>query len=477
MALLLLGLPLVMAALAYSIPSDRWRPALLPVAVLGHLGLVLNALRDPASSVLGNWLVLDPLGKVFLPFVSVLFFLCASYTARYLTFVPERSNRVFCACFLLSLSMVTLVILSHHLGLMWVGMEATTLALAPNIFFYHTSRSLEATWKYLLICSVGIALALLGSFFLAYSTLHAGLDSTLLFDDLVRQAPQLSRPWLQTAFVLMLIGYGTKMGLAPMHTWLPDAHGEAPAPVSALLSGVLLPCALLAVLRIFHICHAAGDAEISRQIMIMIGLLSMAVAAVFMAGQRDLKRLLAYSSVEHMGILVFGIGVGGMATFGSLLHVLNNGLTKVALFLSTGNIQKAFGSKFSEDVRGAIRRLPITGPLFLAGFLAITGSPPFGPFLSEFTIVNAALCGGQYLSVALFLLFMGIVFIGMGATILPAVQGDPPQRAAQTNFRDGLFTAAPILVSMALVLLLGVYVPPPLEALLREAAAFLEMKR
>ena len=473
----LILLPLAMAAVAYALPSNRWRPWLLPVASAGHLVLVLAALQRPLPSALGNWLVLDPLGKVFLPFTSVLFFLCLSYTAHYLSSGHERSNRVFCACVLSSLSMISLVILSHHLGLTWVAMEATTLAMAPNIYFYHTSRALEATWKYLLICSVGIALALLGTFFLAYSTLHAGLDSTLLFDDLVQEAPQLSHAWLQAGFVLILVGYGTKMGLAPMHAWLPDAHGEAPAPVSALLSGALLPCAFLAILRVFHICAAAGEARVTREITITVGLLSMGFAAVFTSRQRDLKRLLAYSSVEHMGILIFGIGVGGLATFGALLHVINNGLTKVALFLSAGNIQHAFGSKFSQDVRGAIRRLPLTGPLFLAGFFAITGSPPFGPFLSEFTIVDASLSAGQWVPTALFLLFLLVVFVGMGSTILPAVQGVPTEQAARTDFRDGFFTTAPILVSLTIVLLLGVYIPKPLETLLREAAAFLEVNR
>ncbi len=518
MIYLLIVFPLVMAAATFASPSNRWRPWLLPVAALGHLALVVLALSSlplpflpspllpgptagvsPSQSAMGGWLVLDPLGKVFLGFVSVLFFICSIYTARYLTLVPPGhgdahhspltysplTNRIFCACFLLSLSMITLVILSHHLGLMWVGMEATTLAMAPNIYFYRTPRSLEATWKYLLICSVGIALALLGSFFLAYATLRLNLASTLLFDDLVRHAPDLSHPWLRAAFVLVLVGYGTKMGLAPMHTWLPDAHGEAPAPVSALLSGALLPCAFLAILRVFHICNAAGEGAFCRAIMVVIGLLSMAIAAVFMTGQRDLKRLLAYSSVEHMGILVFGIGIGGLAVFGALLHVLNNGLTKVALFLSAGNIQSAYGSRSSDDVRGVIRRLPLTGALFLAGFLAITGSPPFGPFLSEFTIVNAALGADDQFLVgagALFLLLLGIVFIGMGATIIPVVQGNPPESGVRgqesgIRFREGFFTSAPILAAMGLVLLLGLFIPPPLESLLREAAAFLEVKR
>src|SRR5437763_1597343 len=203
--------------------------------------------------------------------------------------------------------------------------------------------------------------------------------------------------------------------------------------------------------------------------MLFIGLLSMAVAAVFMARQRDFKRMLAYSSVEHMGILVLGIGIGGLAVYGALLHLINNGLTKGVLFLSAGNIHRAYGSKVTDDVRGALQRVPLSGALFLAGFLAITGSPPFGPFVSEFTIVNAALARGEFLAGGLFLLLLGIVFIGMGATVLAVVQGEPAQEADAKGFHDHLSTSAPILLFMALVLLLGLYIPPPLEALLHES--------
>lgn len=475
--LLLVGLPLVMAGVVFAVPSNRWRPWLVPVTSLAHLVLVCSILANPPDSAIGDWIALDPLGRVFLGFVSGLFLLCCTYTAGYLTWETKRPNRVFCTCLLLSLSMMSLVILSHHLGLMWVAMEATTLAMAPNIFFYHTPRALEATWKYLLICSVGIALALLGSLFLAYSTLHTNSQSSLLLEDLLLQAPNLARPWLHAAFVLFLIGYGTKMGLAPMHTWLPDAHGEAPAPVSALLSGALLPCAFLAILRVVHVCNAAGEEQFVRPILLFIGLLSMGVAAVFMVRQRDIKRLLAYSSVEHMGILVFGIGIGGLAVFGALLHVINNGLTKVALFLCAGNIQSAYGSRSASEVRGVIGRLPLTGALFLAAFLAITGSPPFGPFLSEFTILNATFSSGSYLEGALFLLLLGIVFIGMGSVILAVVQGTPSENASASTFREGLISTAPILASVGIVLVLGIYIPTPLDSLLREAAAFLEVKR
>jgi hydrogenase-4 component F len=371
--------------------------------------------------------------------------------------------------------MMTLVALAHHLGLMWVAVEATTLVSAPALYFNHSPRSLEATWKYLMICSVGIALALLGSFFLAYAALYAGLESTLLFDDLVRQAPSLSRPWLHAAFALLFIGYGTKMGLAPMHTWKPDAYGEAPGLVGALLAGGLTSCAFVAVVRIYLVCQAAGDAGFARGMLLFLGLLSMAAAAVFMARQRDFKRLLAYSSVEHMGILAVGIGLGGPALFAALLHMINNGLTKGVLFLSAGNIHRAYGSKTTDDVAGALRRVPLSGGLFLLGFLAGSGSPPFGPFVSEFGIVTAAFGGGRFVVGGLFLLALLAVFLGMGVTVLAVVLGRPGPAAG--TFRDGVLTGAPVLALAGLVLLLGLYVPPPLAALLRDAAAFLEVGR
>jgi hydrogenase-4 component F len=471
--------PLAMAAATFAMPSNRWRPWLLPVGALGHLVLVAAAIFASGDIVAGleGWLLLDALGKVVLGFISVLFFLCSLYAPGYLALRSDKPNRIFCANLFVVLGMMSLVILSHHLGLMWVAMEATTLASAPLLYFNNNARSLEATWKYLLIGSVGIALALFGSFFLAYSAIKANLESTLLFDQLIEIAPKLSAPWLHAAFVLLFIGYGTKMGLAPMHAWKPDAYGEAPGIVGTLLAGGITSCAFLAILRVYQICRAGAEAEFAREIMIFIGLLSMAVAAVFMARQRDFKRMLAYSSVEHMGILVLGIGIGGLAVYGALLHLINNGLTKGVLFLSAGNIHRAYGSKVTNDVSGAIQRVPLSGALFLAGFLAITGSPPFAPFVSEFTIVNAAVGSGQFLAAGLFLLLLSIVFIGMGATVLAVVQGNAPPRKETNGFHDSLSTGGPILLFMSLVLLLGLYIPPPLESLLREAAAFLEVKR
>jgi hydrogenase-4 component F len=260
-----------------------------------------------------------------------------------------------------------------------------------------------------------------------------------------------------------------------MHNWKPDAYGEAPGLVGTLLAGGITSCAFLAILRVYQICAAGAEAENARRVMIAMGLLSVAVAAVFMVRQRDFKRMLAYSSVENMGILVLGIGIGGMAVYGALLHLINNGLSEGVLFLSAGNIHRSFGSKLTDQVRGAIRRVPLSGALFLAGFLAVSGSPPFGPFVSEFTIVSAAIGRGQFLAAGLLLGLLGVVFVGMGSTVLAVVEGDPPGEGG-SGIRDSLGTGAPILLFMALVLMLGLYIPPPLESLLREATDFLKVK-
>ena len=476
MAYLLVGFPLVMAAVAFAVPSGRVRPWLLPVAAAGHLALVGWAFTGRWEVAPGSdgWLALDPVGKVVLGFISLLFLICSLYAPGYLRVRAERPNRLFCANLLVALGMMSLVTLAHHVGLMWVAMEAITLISAPAIYFNHNARSLEATWKYLLVSSVGIALALLGTLFLGYAALKAGLDSSLLFEDLVRAAPHLSRPWVHAAFVFLIVGYGTKMGLAPMHTWKPDAYGEAPGLVGTLLAGGVTSCAFLTVIRSYMICRASGEGAFAREVLIAMGLLSMAFAAAFMVRQRDFKRMLAYSSVEHMGILVIGLAVGGLATYGALLHLINNGLTKAVLFLSAGNIHRAYGSKSVDVVRGAAGRVPVSAALFLAGFFAITGSPPFGPFLSEFTIVRATFAAGQPATAAAFLVLLAVVFVGMGATVLAVVQGEPPPDLPRTPYRDGLGTVVPPALALALVLLLGLYVPPPLDGLLRDAALYLE---
>ncbi len=474
MAFAMIFFPFLMAAIAAAVPSNRLRPWLLPLTAVVFFATTVFVLTRPDLMMTAEWLVLDPPGRIVLLVVSTLFLFCSFYTVGYLQYRKERSNRVFCACLLGFLGVMSIVVWSHHLGLMWVAIEGTTLVTAPLIYFNRTPRSIEATWKYLMIGSVGIALALLGTFFLAYASVQAGLESTLAFEDVLQNAALLSKPWLHAAFILLLVGYGTKMGLAPMHTWKPEVYGEVPGVIGAIFAGGVTSCAFLAVLRIYQICLAAGEQAYISRLLLFIGLFSMTVAGLFMVNQRDFKRTLAYSSVEHMGILVLGLGIGGPALFGTLLHIMTNGLTKGVLFLSSGNIHRAYDSKSTDMVRGAIRRLPLSGTLFLAGFLAITGSPPFGPFISEFAILNGAFDAGRFCTAGLFLFLLLVVFIGMGKTVLQVVQGSVPAEACSTPYRDGLLTAAPVVILMGLVLLLGLSIPAPLSNLLNDAVRFLE---
>ena len=468
-----IALPLVFALFAYVWPAERSRPLLLPLASALHAGFAVYLFANPVGPDELGWLAMDAPGTLVLLVIEALYLGCAVYAVSYLRVRSDLSNRIFVPAMLGLLAMMSLVVLAHHLGLLWVGVEAMTLSAAPMLYFNRNARSIEATWKYLVIGSVGIALALLGSFFLGYAALHAGLPSSLVFGDLVRDASRLSRPWLHAGVVLTLVGYGTKMGLAPMHTWKPDAYGEAPGLVGALMAGGVTNCAFLAVLRIMQIDFAAGDAAFGRSLLVFIGLFSMALAAVFMIRQRDFKRMLAYSSVEHMGLLSLGTGIGGLALFGSLFHVINNALTKGVLFLSAANIHREYQSKYIPEVRGALTRLPVSAALFLTAFLAITGSPPFGPFVSEFTILSGAFSAGRYAIGSAALALLAAIFVGMGATVLTVVQGEPPGIPGPGR-REHWLSVTPIFALLAAVLCLGIWMPAQLRELLMQAAQTIE---
>jgi hydrogenase-4 component F len=469
----LIIVPLVGALAAFVAPSDRPRPWIVAATATVHTAITLAVVGMGDQDVFSSlWLRLDALGRLVLLVVSTLFLVCAVYAIGYLRGRPERPNRIFCTALLGFLAMTSLVALAQHLTILWVGMEATTLVTAVLLYFNQNRRSLEATWKYLMIGSVGIALALLGTLFLAYAALIGLGEPVLLFPTLVRRAGELPSPWVRTAFVFLLVGYGTKMGLAPLHTWKPDAYGEAPGVVGALLAGGMTTSAFLALLRVYRIVDAAGEGAFARELLIGFGLLSMATAAAFMIRQRDFKRLLAYSSVEHMGILVLGIGLGGAGIFAALLHTVNNALTKGVLFLAAGNIHRAYESKRLDDVTGALRRLPVSAGLFLAGFFAITGSPPFGPFVSELQVLVAAMSDGRWAISAAYLILLAVIFVGMGTTVLAVVQGDPPEGETKAIHESWLKTL-PIAACLALVLLMGVWIPSRISDLLHDAARLL----
>lgn len=421
----------------------------------------------------GTLLELDATGLLFLSITSAVFLAACVYAVPYLlhgTHDTQATPHRFVPCLLWFLAAMTLVCVTQNLALLWAAVEATTLASAPLIYFYRRPGALEAAWKYLLLCSVGIALALLGVFFLGVAASAApGGRVDLTVRGLSLVAPAMSRPWLVAAFVLALVGFGTKMGLVPLHSWLPDAHSQAPSPVSALLSGALLNGAFLAILRFLHVCAASGDAAFARNLLLVFGFGSMAVAAAFLVRQRDYKRLLAYSSIENMGILCVGAGLGTGAAYGAMLHAVNHSFCKAALFFLAGNVLREFSTTEAGEVRGVIRRLPVTGGLLLVLLFAIGGAPPSGTFWSKFMIFRAAMEGRDAWLGVLFAVLVTIAFLGMAATLLPMIYGRGSESAAPRRAEAPLSVAAPVALAAG-VIALGFAIPPAFAEVLTEAA-------
>ena len=467
--LALILVPLGGALAAALDPLRARRQVWLVLGAGAHLILLSLAWSGHLSGSRLLWLSFDPLGGLVLTLVSVVFFAVAIYSVGYFRHEAPRGARVFEVCLLGFLASASVVCLTDDFGVMWVAMEATTLATAPLIYDPHDRRSIEAVWKYLLLCSVGIALALLGTFMLAMAQ-GVSVAAPSLSRSALLHAPVLHAVWFKAAFVFLFVGYGTKVGLVPMHTWLPDAHGEAPSPISALLSGALLNCAFLAILRVVQVAHACGQDRLLAPVLVGFGLASMLVAAALLLRQRNYKRMLAYSSVEHMGILAVGCGLGQAATFGALLHMLGSSLCKASLFFVAGNVLIEYRSKRIDDVSGLVRRLPVSGTLLVLGFLALSGAPPFAPFLSELAILRGAVQAGQPWVAAAFVVLQIIAFIALATRIVAMAQGGPETVKRRNEPAWLLLPPAGLLV---LVLALGVYLAAPLQQVLAAAAATL----
>lgn len=475
-AILLITASFLSGIISFYLRNDILRRGLLIACACFHLGLSCVSWFWRPQGFLSEWFAFDTMSMIFLTITSMLFFGASLYGIQYLADEGRRNQgtvgdkrffsreAVFSGCLLIFLSMMTMVITSQQLALLWVGVEATTLASAPLIYFHRTRRSLEAMWKYLLICSVGIAIALLGILFLAVADNN---KSGMLLSGLLTNAAALNVTWLKAAFLLLFVGYGTKMGLAPLHTWLPDAHSEAPSLVSALLSGALLNCAFLGIIRIYQICVAAGLRDFCQEIFVFFGLLSVALAAVFILRQRDYKRMLAYSSVEHMGIMTLGLGLGGWAVFGSFVNMLGHSLTKAGLFFVAGNILSYFKTKNISDVRGLLNQgTRQTGILWIAGFLLITGMPPSAIFLGKFMILKEMISQGRYWIAVLFLGALALIFMGMARIFISMTQGHPVEMTEKRIYREdnSFFRWAIPMLFFVLAVSLGVYLPKWLVA-------------
>lgn len=494
MLALLVILPFIAGVAAFFIYSDQVRRLLLPLTAAAELALAIYC-RAAEAPPLWGVLALDDLGFVVLLVTCVLFLVVSFHILDYLgregrrgVLLPNRLHftnvpeAVFIACLLLFLGTAVLVAVSSHLGLLWVAIEGTTLACAPLIYFHRTAQSLEATWKYLIICSVGIAFALLGNFLLDVAWQVQGRPNVgMSLPEMLADPHGVNGAWFKAAFIFIFIGYGTKAGLAPMHSWLPDAHSEAPSPISALLSGALLNCALLGLLRLHQLSTAAGFGEFSRELFVIFGLFSMVLAALFIVGQGDYKRLLAYSSVEHMGVILLGVGVGGIGAQGGLLQLVCHSLAKAALFMLAGNILFAYHTKAVRLVSGVGRVLPWSGALWLAGFFAVAGCPPFGIFTAEFTILRALLQDGFNLPTLVYLLSLAFIFTGLAWACLRMYQGPPPAsldtdritgrvEGEVTPLRERPLSLVSPLILLALCAVLGVFQPEWFKSLLQGAA-------
>jgi len=424
-----------------------------------------------------SWLRVDSLSAYQLVVLALVYGASSIFANGY--FLHEESHgkfglhaaRRFAALWFGSAAAMSLVLLSNNLGLMWVGIEATTLLTGFLITIHSTPLSLEAMWKYLLVCSVGVAFAFVGTLLVGASAQKIGLESNemLMWTSLSTAAPLLNPGLMKLAFIFLIVGYGTKAGLAPMHSWLPDAHSQAPAPVSALFSGAMLNTALYCIMRYLPLVEGAtGYQGWGMQLLLIFGLISIMVAAGFIIFQHDGKRLLAYHSVEHMGIIALGLGLGPIGAFAALWHTLNHALCKSLSFFAIGRLGQAYGSHSLDRIAGAARRVPLWGMAFLFSIIILIGVAPFAIFMSEFAILRAAISQASYVALGIFLLGTGVVFISALKHALDSGYGK--EVAEPSPVRTSGLDYAVVGVGLAMLLALGVWMPGPMRDILEGAA-------
>jgi hydrogenase-4 component F len=461
-------------------PSTATRVALaLGAAEVAVLAGIAWRVYHHGVLTYGSYLRADGLTSFFLINIGLTSGLVLIYASGYMRQTSEDhffSPRWFYALVFLFLFTMLGVCLSSNLGLLWIMMEATTLASALLVGFYNTEGAVEAGWKYLVVCTVGIAFALFGTIVLYLSAVRAGINPRTALDwaFLADAVPRLGLDPLlvKLAFVFVVVGYGTKIGFVPMHSWLPDAHAEAPSPVSALLSAVLLNCALYALLRYDAVVSRVVGPAFPHALLLLFGLLSIVVAGLLILVQRDLKRLLAYSSIEHMGITAIGIGLGGpLGLYGALLHTFNHSMAKSLLFFAAGNARQNFGTVRMERLSGLARTLPQTAGVLTLGGLAIVGLPPFSLFISEFAILSEAFSQSRYLVAGLFLVTLSIVFGGFLHHFLGMICGEPKQTQGTARLAPSEWIVTGI--AAACLLLFGIHIPHLFNNILQQAAAVL----
>lgn len=409
----------------------------------------------------------DELNFVFLIVLALLYFGVSLYNIKFLVTIKlsSKSHTLYTIFLLLFIFSMTGSILSMNLAVLWIFIEATTLTSAYLIFFNHTKSALEAAWKYLFICSIGIALAFVGIIFLS---IGSGSLNLLFFSDLYNNAKKISPHWLKLSLTFIIFGFGTKAGLAPVHAWLPDAHSESPSPVSALLSGTLLNTALIGIFRVMKISKLAGIGSFTQNILLIMGFLSIFVCAVFIIRSANYKRMLAYSSIENIGIIAIGAALGGIAALGAVIHIVAHSLIKAAFFLTSGNILHTFRTKEISDVKGLLKTDNVSGWLWIFSFVFIVGIPPSPIFFSEFLIVKQMLQLNHVVISIIFLLLLTIIIFGMGNSVFRMAFGKAEKEQTNKNLHILYYISPAVL--LLLCLLLGIYIPKFLYNILQISA-------
>ncbi len=462
--------------------SGGWAQAALVNVLFSLLTFISAALLtfrvvgEGSITAFGDLFFVDSFNVFLVALTAFVAFTTAIFGRPYMLNEQQRGKltagmlRLYHSMYQLFVFTMLLALLTNNMGVLWVAMEAATLTTVLLVSLYRTPASIEAAWKYFILCGVGLALALFGTillYFAAEKVLGAG-GTALLWTQLNTVKGSLEPTVLSLAFVFLLVGYGTKVGLVPLHNWLPDAHAEGPTPISAVLSGLLLNVALYAVVRCKVLVDGALGTHFAGNLMMGFGLLSVVVAAFFLVRQKDVKRLFAYSSIEHMGLMTFAFGMGGpVATFAGLLHMTVHSLTKSAIFFAVGHAAQKSGTQMMDQIRGLVVTNPTIGWGLMLGSLAILGMPPFGVFASEFLILSTAM-QQQPWATPILLLALGVAFAAIFGKVQPMVFGETP--LPRLPHPPALI---PVFAHLALVLMLGIYTPPYLADWYRQAAALI----
>jgi len=458
-----LVIPAAAAVLLAVLPGYRLTARLNVLVTL--LTFVTASSLFVVEPISGTYLLVDDLNKVFIVLTTFVGFTTSVFSASYIGHEIEigrltpRFVRFYHAMYQVLMFAMNLALIANNIGLMWVAIEMATLTTVLMVGIYRTHEALEAAWKYFILGSVGIALALFGTilvYMAARPVIGEGVDA-MVWSALMRRASQFDPALLNVAFIFLLLGYGTKVGLAPLHAWLPDAHAEGPTPISAVLSGLLLNVALYALLR-FKMLLALNLAAIAPgPLMVIMGLISCLFAAFMLYRRRDIKRMFAYSSIEHMGIIVFAFGMGGpLANFAGLLHMTMHSLTKSAIFFAVGHIAQVKGTQKIADMGGLTVTNPVLGWGLVLGVVAIAGLPPLGIFMSEFLVLSSTFAREPWLAIVLalgILVALGGLFMRLNAIAFGAPRG--PTAKAEASY-------VPMFAHLALVFMAGIYMPAPL---------------